>query len=409
MIKIGLLSTLTGPYQVPGEDGLRGAKLALAEVGYQVAGQPIELLVQGTNAMASSATEGARALLDRDAALIVGPLSGDEGVAMRGFARQHPDHTFINGVAASQSIYNPAPNFFSFSANGVQWSVGLGRFAYKQRGYRRIVTIGEAYSYPYAQIGGFTYGFCKAGGEIVKMLWCALGTEDYSGYIADIPDDAEAIYTTLGGTDGIAFLRQYRQQGQTHLPIIAGTICADQTLLHHVPDQAELLRGMLASGPVADVNTSAPHWEFFAQQYRSAYKEERFYAPSVFAYGYYVNMKAALTALTEVGGDLSGGQQHFQDALRSLTLDTPTGSVSLDRHQTAMSPIFITTVDVSNDGQLYTRALHQAEALDSTLGLSDEDYLAMGRFTRDNMPCMKKKVDPIQARIEALKKARGLE
>ncbi|MEM6529161.1 MAG: ABC transporter substrate-binding protein [Chloroflexota bacterium] len=44
-IKIGLLATLIGPYQKPGEDGVRGAKLALDEFNFTVGGDTVELVV----------------------------------------------------------------------------------------------------------------------------------------------------------------------------------------------------------------------------------------------------------------------------------------------------------------------------------------------------------------------------
>ncbi|MBZ0303356.1 MAG: ABC transporter substrate-binding protein, partial [Anaerolineae bacterium] len=104
MIKIGLLATLEGPFRILGEDGVRGAQMALAEFDYQAAGQPVDLVIRGTNAIGDYAALAAADLIDQEACdLIVGPLSGDEGVAIREFAKQRPDHVFINGTAGSQA------------------------------------------------------------------------------------------------------------------------------------------------------------------------------------------------------------------------------------------------------------------------------------------------------------------
>jgi branched-chain amino acid transport system substrate-binding protein len=181
MIKIGLLATLIGPYQQMGEEAVRGAQMALAEFDHQVAGQAVNLVIHGTNAIGDSAVTGAARLLDDEGCeLIVGPLSGDEGVAIREYAKQRPDHVFVNGTSASQAIFNPAPNFYAFGGSGAQWMAGLGQYCYDERGYRRVATIGDGYSFPFAQVGGFSLEFVRAGGQIAETIWAGLGTEDYA-------------------------------------------------------------------------------------------------------------------------------------------------------------------------------------------------------------------------------------
>ena len=43
-IKVGLLATLEGPFTVLGQDGVRGAELALNEAGYKAGGKKIEII-----------------------------------------------------------------------------------------------------------------------------------------------------------------------------------------------------------------------------------------------------------------------------------------------------------------------------------------------------------------------------
>ena len=102
---------------------------------------------------------------------------------------------------------------------------GLGTLAYEHLGFRKVVTLGEQYSYPFAQVGAFVLQFCAAGGKIVERLWVPLMTEDYSHILDAIPDDADAILLALGGTDAIKFLEQYRATGKKKA-IIGGVIAA---------------------------------------------------------------------------------------------------------------------------------------------------------------------------------------
>ena len=44
-LKVGVLATLEGTYTVLGEDGVRGLKTALAELGNQLGGRDVELVI----------------------------------------------------------------------------------------------------------------------------------------------------------------------------------------------------------------------------------------------------------------------------------------------------------------------------------------------------------------------------
>ena len=76
-------------------DGLSGAK---------VAGKNIEVVGYGcADDTADKAIEETRRLMEQeDADILVGPLSGDEGIAVANYAKEHPDKTFINGIAGAQ-------------------------------------------------------------------------------------------------------------------------------------------------------------------------------------------------------------------------------------------------------------------------------------------------------------------
>jgi branched-chain amino acid transport system substrate-binding protein len=210
-ITVGVLATLEGAFAASGEDGVRGVELAFEEVGSQVAGRDIQVIIESTDGSPEVATDRARKLLEVDRVdYIIGPLSGSEGVALADFMKDYPDHTMINGTSGAQetTFIDPAPNFFRFGGDGVQWQAGLGTYVYEELGYREIVLLAEDYSFPYSQAAGFKIEFCGAGGEIVNDHWVPIGTEDYSSVIAALPDDVDAVYAVLGAAAAINFLTQ---------------------------------------------------------------------------------------------------------------------------------------------------------------------------------------------------------
>lgn len=385
-IKIGAIATLVGPYAGGGQEGMRGLDLAISEFGGEVAGKKIIVFKESSNAMPEDAEAVADMLVQQhDIDILIGPLSGNEGLAIRDFAKQHPHKTFVNGIAGAQdmTLRNPAQNFFSFTSNGVQWMSGLADYVYSLQGYKRIVTVAEDYSYPHGQIAGFTLQFCKLGGKILERYWVPLGTSDYSAIVAAIPGDIDAIFVALGGTDAINFLRQYDAAGYK-MPLIGGTITVDQTVLSTRGSLSDRLVGMATSGPIAD-NNPAPSWQFFVAAYRAKFPKG-LNSPSLFAWGYYVNTLAVLTALKNVDGDLSDGQSRFQLMLRILDLSTPTGKVHLDHNRNAVGNNFLTMVDKRADGSLYNKLVRIVPNVNQTLGIPEDEYLKLGAFNRDNPP-----------------------
>ncbi|MEP7284727.1 MAG: ABC transporter substrate-binding protein [Chloroflexota bacterium] len=386
-IKIGVLTILVGPFTDMGKDGLRGVKQAVAEFGGAIGDKPIILTVESTNAVPDAASDAAQTLIEQQHVdFIVGPLSGNEGIAVREYAKTQPHKVFLNGNAGAQDITlrNSAPNFFSFSTNGVQWMAGLGTYAYQTLGYRRVVTLAENYSYPHGQVGGFMIEFCRAGGRVAKKFWVALGTSDFSEIIAALPKDIDAIFTALAGGDAVKFLAQYAQAGKT-APVLAGTSTADQTILNVKGKLSEQVIGVVSAGPTADDNP-APAWQNFVTAYRNS-SSDALPFPSLVAYNYYVNTKAALLALRDADCDLSNDQVRFKQALTNLEFESPTGPIKLDHNRQAIGNIFITVVDKQDDGTLYTRLIKTVPNVNQTLGIPEDEYLQLGKLTADNPTC----------------------
>jgi branched-chain amino acid transport system substrate-binding protein len=382
--RIGALATLVGPFAVMGEDGMRGVELAISEFGGEIGGKKIRLFKEGSNAMPEDAYVKAQELIERQRVdFMIGPLSGNEGMAVRDYAKTRPERAFINGIAGAQdmTLRDPAPNFYSFTTHGVQFIAGLGSYAYNTQGYRRVAIVAEDYSYPYSQVGGFMIEFCKAGGIVVKKFWVPLGTTNYRAVISDLPTDIDAILVALGGTDAINFLQQYHELGGKR-PLIGGTITVDQTVLNTKGELAERVVGMSSAGPIADDNPD-PNWQKFVQAYRQKFPDG-FDSPSLFAHGYYVNTKAALLALRSVEGDLSNDQARFKAALSRLEFVTPSGPVRLDHNRQAIASIYVKVVDRRPDGTLYNRLVKTVPYVNSTLGIPESEYLKIGPLGRDN-------------------------
>jgi len=375
-VKIGLLATLEGPFAAGGADGMRGAELALKQRGGSVAGRKVEIIKASSNANPDVAVNAARKLVEQDKVdILVGPLSGSEGIAIKDYSRSQPQTTFINGGSGAQAttLVNPSPNFFRFNTEGAQWMVGLGKAAIS-KGYKRVMVIAEDYAFPYSQVQGFMSEFCRLGGKVPLKAWVPLGGKDYASTIARIPKDVDALLVVLGGADAVNFLNQYEAAGGDK-PILGGSITVSQDVLNYKGKRRESLVGTLSAGPLADAFDGAD-WKAFVEDYRKNYPVSAggYPSPSLFAFVYYTNMKAALDGLEAAGGDLSNNHQKYRAALSKLELKTPTGIVRLDANRQAIGTTFVTEVVKDAQGNLFNKVHSKVDGVEQLLGMKKEEF-----------------------------------
>jgi len=388
-LKIGVMATLSGALTSGGEDGVRGVQIAAKELGNKLGGRDFELIVTATDASPDSALRAARKLVEQDKVqIIIGPLSGSEGIAMRDYSKTVPNLVMINGSsgALETTFVNPSPNFFRFNSDGAMWMAGLGEYVLKDKGFKKISVIAEDYSFPYTQVFGFAIGYCRAGGQIAQRQWVPLGTKDFGSVIANIPDDVDAVFLGLGGGDAVNFLNQYSQTGGK-AKFIGGSIMVDQTVLSSKGAAKRLLVGTPSSGGVADA-WDDPRWKAWVKTYQEAFPaDKRFASPSLFATNYYNAVKALAVAMEKVNGDLSDGGAKLRAELAKVELDAPNGKIKLDDNRQAIATTFITEVAELPNGDLTNKFVRAVPDVTQTLGLSPDAFKAIGLPSRTNPEC----------------------
>src|SRR6516162_2703065 len=318
-IKVGVTATLEGTYTIMGVDGIAGFNAAVKKYGGRAGGKELEFVIASTDATPDSAIRAVKKLIEQDKVqILLSPLSGDEGIAVKNFSTTHPELTFINAASGAQQTTFPdaSPNFFRWNMDGAQWSAGLGDYAFNKKGYKKVAIVGEDYSFSQTQAAGFILEFCGLGGQITSRQWVPLGTKDFASTIAALPDDVDAIYLNLGGADAVNFLNQYQQAGgKAHL--IGGSIMVDPTVLSAKGDAKKALIGTISSSGVADT-WDDPRWQKFVKSYQDAFPpNKRFPSPSLLATNYYGSTMALILGLRQVNGDLSNNQAKFKEALAS--------------------------------------------------------------------------------------------
>jgi branched-chain amino acid transport system substrate-binding protein len=393
-IQIGLLGSLEGALSDLGIDGYRGAKIALNEFGGElqgtdpmdpvfgatVAGRPVEFVYEASDASPDVAVAAMRRLVEgHGVRLAIGPSSGSEGLAIVEYAKDVPDVTFVNGThgAVESTLLDPAPNFFRFDGDGVQDVRGLGTYVYEELGIQRVATVGEDYAFPYAQIGGFTLEFCEAGGEIVDRQWPPLDTTDWASYAIDTPQDVDAVFVAMSGSNAIDYIREYDAFLGDEIPILGGSSVLETAVLQELGSR---MVGVVGAAGIAH-DAEFDEWQEWMERYRELFPDAPRY-PSAVVYNYYINTRALLEGLEEVGGDLSDDGERLREVLAERDVEGPLGTVSPNHNLQAEGPNFVQQV-AEEDGDLFTETVMMVESVSQTMGLDEDEYIEVAPWERD--------------------------
>ncbi len=400
-VRLGIMGECEGAFGGFHEDTVAGATLALVEDagattnstttaldgfdGAELAGTPIELVGIGCgDDTADRAIQEVRTLVEENGAnVVIGPLSGDEGIAIANYALDHPEVTFINGIAGAQdaTLHVQAPNFFRFNGDGAQWNAGVGDILKNEAGWETAAVIADDYGFGWTSAAGFVADFCAAGGEIVSQVFPPLGTTDYSSFVQQLPDpdEVDGYFWVVGGTGTNAALEAFLNAkgdltGEQH----AGNLFFSPALAEALgTDIAGAYIGGFASLP-GDISTpeidaylasADATWESLAGGTSANEPAPASQALGFgFGYGYYAAGKAFTQALEAVGGDLSDNHAALRDELSNLTLDAPYGTVTLDENRQGIIDTFVAQLVVDDNGEVVQETRYIVPEVDQTFG-----------------------------------------
>jgi branched-chain amino acid transport system substrate-binding protein len=314
--------------------------------------------------------------------VIIGPLSGDEGIAVAEYAKANPGLTVFAGLAGSQeaTLQVRAPNFFRFYGDGAIWNAGLGDVQYNKEGWRRVAVIADDYSFGHTSAAGFIADFCAVGGQVTHRVFPPLGTTDYSSYIAQLPDpdEVDGYFWAVGGTGTQASLEAFVDAkgaltGKQH----TGNFFFNPNLAQALGTGiAGAYVGGFASLP-ADVRTpkideylasADATWDSLA----GALSSNQSAPPSMtaafgFFYGYYSAGVALAEGLDAVNGDIAD-RAAFHAALSDLTLELPYGDVKLDENRSGIVDVGISRLTVDDKGEVVQQTVAIVPGVDQTFG-----------------------------------------
>jgi branched-chain amino acid transport system substrate-binding protein len=335
-IKIGVLTSLTGPQAQPGKDVLDAVEL-YTEQHPELQGRKVELVVEDDAGDPQRGVARVRKLLTRDEVdMVVGVVNSAVLNAVKDqiLSRKVP---FIVTVAGSNDFTEPGdPNAFRAGMANEQFNRALGWYAYEKLRKRKVAVITLDYVAGEEHARGFKDVFTSLGGKIVAEQKPPLGTPDFAPYISRIPRDVDALYVFLAGADAVKFWKQARSFGLTKRTQIVGPFAtADTLVLQAVGEAADGFVG--AGGYVNELETPAN------EAFLKAYEKSAGRPPTIYAEQSYTGMIAIDRALQQADGETG---EAFSRALAKVTFDdSPRGSFALDAHRQAVLTTYFYEVE----------------------------------------------------------------
>jgi branched-chain amino acid transport system substrate-binding protein len=395
-IRIGILSNCQGPFGNQYNADIGGAITAFDQfagakpknpnnpqagmVGGSVDGHPLQIVGFGcSNSKPDLAIKETRRLMEQlHADVMIGPLSGDEAVAVAHYAVAHPQWTFVNGTAGSQdpTLQIHPPNFFRFNGDGAQWNAGIGDLAYRKLGWRKAAIIMDDYSFGWTSSAGMIADFCAAGGQIVKRVFAPLGTTDYSSLVRQLPPPSkvDGYFWVVGGTGTVPSLKSFTQAyGPLNAKKVIGNLFFEVT--GNFQAVAPQVSGAYVGGfgtPGTDYNSPAAK-AYVAEAEKVFNQVPPLGAMSVanayngFFFNYYKAAWGLVKGLQAVHGNITPSQKPLQAALAKVVLNTPFGVVKLDSNRQAVEGEWSYQI-IAKPGQTLVKTVQFIPNVNQTFG-----------------------------------------
>ncbi|HZF05807.1 MAG TPA: ABC transporter substrate-binding protein [Patescibacteria group bacterium] len=381
-IRIGFVTDLTGPAAQAAKDMVNGLTLYLGEIGSQMAGRKVELIVEDSQGRPDVALTKLRKIVEHDRVhLVAGVLFGHIGYAMAPKVEEYRIPALFT-VAASDDLTQRLKYRWVIRTGWAssQPSHPFGEYAARTLGYRRVAVVASDYAFGWEVVGGFQRTFEESGGQVIQKLWAPLGVMDLAPYIAKIRRDADAVLTMIAGASTLQFLKQYEEAGlKAKIPLIGGGPAVDEALLPSMGDEAlGVITPLIYSGAL-----DTPANRRFVKEYRARFGK----VPSYFSETNYTSGRWINEAVKALGGNVED-REKLLAALRKVEIaDAPRGPVRLDTYGNPIQNVYFRKVERNREGELQNTVIVTIPAVSQFWKYNPDDFLRQPVYSRDVPPC----------------------
>ena len=349
-VKVGFVSTLSGPSSALGVDIRDGFLLAVKLNGGKLGGLPAEVIVSDDQFKPDVGKQQFEKNVKRDKVdFMTGVVFSNIMLAALPEALDN-NVIYISPNAAPSSIAGKDcnPLFFAVSWPNDAYHEAAGAYA-TQREVKSVYLLAPNYQAGKDSLAGFKRMFK---GQIVGENYTKLGQLDYAAELAEIrAAKPQAMYIFLPGGMGINFIKQFVGAGLSKdIQLLLPGFSADQDVINPV-------------GPAMSGLFNTAHWspdfnnpanQKFVEEFQKEYKR----LPTLYASQGYDAAQLINAAVRDVKGRIED-REAVRKALKAAKFDSVRGPFRFNTNQYPIQNYYVRTVGSDGKGGLVNKSFNQ--------------------------------------------------
>ncbi len=342
-VKIGFISTFSGPTAVIGNDMRNAFELALDHMGRKIGGRPVEVIYEDDTLKPDIGKQKTEKLIESDKVdFIVGYIWSNVLLASLKPIVDSKTMTVVANAGPSQLAGDLcSPYVFSTSWQNDQTPQAVGEYM-NQKGVKTAYLIGPNYAAGKDMLSGVASTFKGkiVGQDLTKWPDQLDFSAELSKARAAKPD---AVFVFYPGAAGVQFLTQYAQAGlKGQIPLYTAFTIDELSL----PLQKDLALGV----------PGAQHWvndlPFDAnKKFVSGFREKYKTSPSFYASQAYDAAQLVNAAVIAVKGDLTK-KDAMRDEMRKANFPSVRGPFKYGNNHIPIQNFYLQDVVKNADGSL---------------------------------------------------------
>jgi branched-chain amino acid transport system substrate-binding protein len=347
-VKVGFISTLSGPNASIGTDIRDAFQLAIKLNGGKLGGLPVEVLVADDGLKPEQAKQLAERYLQRDKVdFITGIVFSNIVMAVA------PDaiasKVFFISPNAGPAQFTGAqcnPFFFAASWPSEAYSEAAGQYV-TSKGLKNVIFLAPNYVGGHDAATGFKRYFK---GKLQEEMYTKLGQLDYAAELSQIrAAKPEALYVFLPGGMGVNFIKQFVASGMSKdVQLIVPLWGSDQDIIRAVGDP---MLGLFSVGHWS-IDFDNPANRKFVAEFEKEYKR----LPTGYAASGYDTALLLDSAIRKVKGRIEN-KDALRAALRAADFKSVRGDFKFGKNQFPVQNYYLQVVGKGPDGRIVHKTL----------------------------------------------------
>lgn len=347
-VKVGLLSTLSGPGSGLGIDIRDGFQLAVKHAGGKLGGLPAEVVVVDDQQNPEVARQSAERLVKRDKVdFMTGIVFSNLLLAVAPPVFQ--SNTFyISANAGPSQLAGPQcnPYYFNVAYQNDNQHEAMGKTV-TDKGFKRVALLAPNYPAGKDALAGFKRYFK---GEVVSETYTPLNQLDYGSEVSKMrAAKPDAVYIFLPGGLGINFIKQFVGAGLSkEMTLFGPGFSADEDVIRAV---GEPMLGMFNTSQWAhDLDNSAN------KRFVADFQKEYGRLPTLYAAQGYDAARLMDAAVRDTKGKLDD-KKAVRKALEAAKFESVRGAFKFNTNHHPIQDYYLRVITKDAQGRVTNRTL----------------------------------------------------